>query len=333
LASDSQLNFLEGAMWRGVHVRTMKITSGLMFLALAIPLISCNRSENAAAAGVVQTTFASPEAAGKAVLEAAESANSDAVLSIFGRDAKDVIYSGDATQDKQNFAAFISSYQEMNRWRKLDDNTRVLVIGADNFPFPIPLKKNGSGQWYFDTAAGKDEILARRIGRNELAVIDVCEGLVDAQDDYFSHGHDGARKHQFALKFISDQGKQNGLYWESPEGQPRSPLGPLVAFATGEGYDVRQNSHEPFHGYYFRILTRQGSHAEGGIRDYLVDGRLVKGFAFLAYPAAYGDSGIMTFIINQDGVLYQKNLGADTTKAAMAMSDFDPDASWSRVEE
>jgi hypothetical protein len=320
-------------MSRGVHVRTINITSGLMLLALTIPLSSCNRSENAAAAGVVQTTFASPEEAGKAVVEAAESGDQNAVLSIFGRDSKDVIYSGDATQDKNNFAAFASAYQQMNRWRKLDDNTRVLVVGADNFAFPIPLKKNNSGQWYFDTAAGRDEILARRIGRDELAAMDVCAALADAQNEYFSRSHNGVRKHQYALKFISDQGEQNGLYWDSPEGQPKSPLGPMVAFATGEGYEVRQNSHQPFHGYYYRILNKQGSHAQGGARDYLVDGKMMKGFAFVAYPAEYGNSGIMTFIINQDGVLFQKNLGTDTTKVATAMSEFDPDESWSRVEE
>jgi hypothetical protein len=300
---------------------------------LTISLASCNRSENAAAAGTVQTTFTSPDDAGKAVLQAAESSDQNAVLSIFGRDSKDAIYSGDATQDKNNFAAFVSAYQQMNRWRKLDDNTKVLVVGADNLVFPIPLKKNNSGQWYFDTAAGRDEILARRIGRDELATIDVCAALADAQNEYYSRAHDGAHKHQYALKFISDQGKQNGLYWESPDGQPKSPLGPLVAFATGEGYEVRQNSHEPFHGYYYRILSKQGSHAQGGVRNYLVDGKMVNGFAFVAYPAAYGNLGIMTFLINQDGVLFQKNLGVDTAKAATAMSEFDPDESWSRVEE
>ena len=317
----------------GVHVLRANIASWLILLTLTISLASCNRSESPAAAGAVQTTFASPEAAGKAVLKATESADPNAVLSIFARDAKDVIYSGDATQDKENFGAFVSAYQKMNRWRKLDDNTWVLLIGADNFAFPLPLKKNSSGQWYFDTAAGRDEILARRIGRDELAAMDVCAALIDAQNEYYSERHDGVSKSQYAVKFISDQGKENGLYWETAEGQTKSPLGPLVAFATGEGYDVRQNSHEPFHGYYYRILSKQGSHAQGGAKDYLVDGRMVNGFAFIAYPAAYGNSGIMSFIINQNGVIFQKNLGTDTTKVATAMSEFDPDESWSRVEE
>ncbi len=210
---------------------------------------------------------------------------------------------------------------------------QILLVGADNFAFPIPLKKNAGGQWFFDTAAGKDEILNRRIGRNELAVIDVCGALVDAQAEYFSQPHDGGSTRQFALKFISDPGKQNGLYWDSPDGQPKSPLGPLVAFATAEGYSAKANSHTPFHGYYFHMLTGQGSHAPGGAKDYVVDGKMVGGFAFVAYPAEYGNSGVMTFIINQDGVLLQKDLGKTTSETAAAMTEFDPDASWSVVEE
>jgi hypothetical protein len=215
----------------------------------------------------------------------------------------------------------------MHRWRKMPDDAQVLLIGADNFAFPIPLKKNGAGQWFFAVAAGKDEILARRIGRNELAVIDICGALADAEAEYFSQRHEGAK--QYAAKFISDSGKQNGLYWDSPEGQPKSPLGPLVAFATTEGYSAKPNSHMPFHGYYFHILSRQGSHAQGGAKDYVVDGKLVGGFAFVAYPAEYRNSGVMTFIINQDGVLLQKDFGKTTTETATAMTEFDPDDTWS----
>jgi hypothetical protein len=220
----------------------------------------------------------------------------------------------------------------MNRWRKLDDNHQVLIIGADNFSFPIPLKKNDSGRWYFDTAAGKDEVLARRIGRDELAAIATCGALADAQHEYFSESHPDMRKKQYALKFVSDTGTQNGLYWESANGQPRSPLGPLVALATREGYSAQPKSHEPFHGYYFRILNRQGRHAQGGAKSYLSDGKMVRGFAFVAYPAVYGNSGIMTFIINQNGVVYQKDLGKNTKEVASAMTAFDPDRSWTPVE-
>jgi hypothetical protein len=219
----------------------------------------------------------------------------------------------------------------MHRWRKMPDDAQVLLIGADNFAFPIPLKKNGSGQWFFDAAAGKDEILARRIGRNELAVIDICGALADAQAEYFAQTQDDGSTKHYALKFISDTGKKNGLYWESPEGQTRSPLGPLVAFATDEGYSVKPNSHLPFHGYYFHMLNRQGSHTPDGARDYVVDGKMANGFAFVAYPAEYGNSGVMTFIINQDGVLLQKDLGKNTKETATAMTEFDPDATWSQV--
>jgi hypothetical protein len=179
------------------------------------------------------------------------------------------------------------------------------------------LKKNAGGQWFFDESAGRDEIIARRIGRNELAVIDVCGALNDGQAEYFSRPRDGTSTKQYAQKFISDAGKQNGLYWESGEGQPRSPLGPLVAFATGEGYSAKPNSHAPFHGYYFRMLTGQGSQAPGGAKNYMVDGKMVGGFAFLAYPAEYRNSGVMTFMMNQDGVLLQKDLGKTTSRCEL----------------
>jgi hypothetical protein len=275
--------------------------------------------------------FASPEDASTTLMEAAKSGDQNALLAIFGVESKDIIFSGDPVQDKAAADKVNVAYGVMHRWRKMPDGTQVLLIGADNFPFPIPLKRGDGGQWFFDTAAGKEEILTRRIGRNELAVIEVCGAVADAQAEYFSQPHDGGSKGQFALKFISDSGKQNGLYWESPEGQPKSPLGPLAAFATAEGYSTKPNSHTPFHGYYFRMLTRQGAHAQGGAKDYVVNGKTV-GFAFVAYPAEYGNSGIMTFIINQDGVLLQKDLGTTTTETATAMSKFDPDTGWSPVE-
>lgn len=300
----------------------------LLLLGLIIPLVACSKSEKPSL-----RAFASPDDAGNALVEAAKSGDQNAVLAIFGPESKEIIYSGDAVQDKTLAESFAASYGVMHRWRKMPDDAQILLVGADNFAFPIPLKKNAGGQWFFDPAAGKDEILARRIGRNELAVIDVCGALADAQGEYFSQRHaDGSTK-QFALKFISDAGKQNGLYWDSPDGQPQSPLGPLAAFATDEGYTVKADSHVPFHGYYFRILNKQGSHAPGGAKDYVVNGKMVGGFAFVAYPAEYGNSGIMTFMINQDGVLLQKDLGKTTAEIATAMSEFDPDSTWSVVEE
>jgi Protein of unknown function (DUF2950) len=294
-----------------------------------IMLTSCSKPETAATAEA--QTFASPEEAGKALLAAAKSGNQDTILAIFGPQSKEIVDSGDPTQNKETVQAFVAAYDTMNRWRKMDDKSEILVLGVDNFPFPIPLKQNGAGRWYFDTAAGKEEILARRIGRNELAAIKICGALADAQAEYHSQPHDGAK--QYAQKFISDEGKQNGLYWQAAEGQPKSPLGPLAAFATAEGYTVQPNAHQPFHGYFFRILAKQGPQAKGGAKDYLVNGKMTGGFAFVAYPAEHGNSGVMTFVINQDGVLFQKDLGNTTVDAATAMSEFNPDASWSPVAE
>jgi Protein of unknown function (DUF2950) len=300
----------------------------LMFLTLLVCFAGCKRAEKPSF-----TTFASPDSAGDGLLDAAKTGDLNAVMAIFGADSKDVILSGDAVQDKATAGAFVTGYQEMHRWRKMPDGSQILLIGAQNFPFPIPLKKNDKDQWFFDTAAGKEEILRRRVGRNELAVIDVCGTLADAQADYFSQRIDDGNTKQYALKFISDPGKRNGLYWEPVDGQPRSPLGPLLAYATTEGYSAKPDAHQPFHGYYFHMLTRQGSGAPGGAKDYVTDGKMVGGFAFVAYPAEYGNSGVMTFIMNQDGVLLQKDLGKSTTETASAMTEFNPDASWSIVQE
>ena len=310
------------------EMRKFAVTTGLIFIVLIVLLSGCNKSEKPAI-----SSFSSPDKAGNALLAAAKSGDQNALLSIFGAESKPVIFSGDSVQDKATVDAFVTAYGTMHRWRKMPDGAQVLLLGADNFAFPIPLKKNASDHWFFDTAAGKDEILARRVGRNELAVIDICGALVDAQAEYFSQPHNDGSTNHYALKFISDSGQQNGLYWESQESQPSSPLGPLVVSATDEGYNAKQNPRTPFHGYYFRMLTRQGSHARGGAKDYIVNGKMVGGFAFVAYPAEYRNSGVMTFIINQDGVLLQKDLGKTTSETATAMSEFDPDDSWMPVGE
>ena len=291
-------------------------------IVVALALAGCSKPDAPS-----YRVFTSPDEAGSALSEAGKSGDQNALLAIFGPDAKELISSGDAVADKAVVERFVTAYGVMHRWRKMPDGSQVLLVGADNFAFPIPLKKNAAGQWFFDTAAGKDEILARRIGRNELTTISVCDALADAQAQYFSQS-----KKQYAVKFISDTGKHNGLYWESAQGQANSPLGPLVAFATSEGYSAKPNSHIPFHGYFFHMLTKQGSHARGGAKDYMVDGKMVGGFAFVAYPAEYGSSGIMTFMMNQDGVLFQKDMGKSTTEMATAINEFDPDASWTPVE-
>jgi hypothetical protein len=310
------------------ETRRLAVATRLLVLALIIPFAACNKSHKPS-----YRVFASPDDAGSALLAAAKSGDQNALLAIFGLDSKEIVFSGDAAEDKAVVDAFVASYLVMHRWRRMPDDAQVLLIGADNFAFPIPLKKNAGGQWFFDTGAGKDEILARRIGRNELAVIEVCGALGDAQAEYFSQRHEGASANQYAQKFISDAGKQNGLYWESPEGQPRSPLGPLVAFATAEGYSAKADSHKPFHGYYFHMLNRQSSHAPEGARDYVVDGKMTGGFAFVAYPAEYGNSGVMTFIMNQDGLLLQKDMGKSTTETAAAMTQFDPGEGWNLAQE
>jgi Protein of unknown function (DUF2950) len=300
----------------------------LLLLALIIPLSSCSKSAKPSL-----RVFATPDNAGEALLAAVKSGDQTALLTIFGPDSKEVLSSGDTVQDRNDGNAFTARYEVMHRWRKLADGDQILLVGADNFPFPIPLKKNESGQWFFDIAAGKEEVLNRRVGRNELAVIEVCEALVKAQAEYFSQLHDGATTRQYAVKFLSDPGKQNGLYWKSGEGQPESPLGPLLAFATSEGYSAKPEAHAPFHGYYFRMLKGQTDKAPGGAKEYLVNGKMIGGFAFVAYPVEYGNSGVMTFMVNQDGVLIQKDLGKATTETATAMSEFDPDAEWQPAKE
>ena len=305
--------------------RRISCTTWLMLLALMVMFGGCNSTSKPS-----QATFTSPDDAGNSLLTAAKTGDLNPVLAIFGTDSKDIISSGDPVQDKATVGAFVAGYEQMHRWRKMPDGKQILLIGAQNYPFPIPLKKNDAGQWFFDTAAGKDEILRRRIGRNELAVIDVFDALGDAQADYYSRLQ-GANK-QYALKFISDPGKQDGLYWESPEGQPKSPLGPLLAYATSEGYSAKPTAHAPFHGYYFRMLSKQGGNAPGGARDYVMNGKMVSGFAFVAYPAEYGNSGVMTFMMSQDGVLVEKDLGKTTGETASAITEFNPDASWTVVQ-
>jgi hypothetical protein len=307
--------------------RTISFSNRLALLGMLVLVGGCSKSAKPS-----YQVFASPDDASNGLVAAAKTGDVNAVLAVFGPDSKDIILSGDPVQDKEIAGVFVHEYDVMHRWRKMPDDSQLLLIGADNFPFPIPLKKNAAGRWYFDAAAGREEILMRRIGRNELAVMDVCMALVDAEAEYFSMHHDDGSSHQFAAKFISDAGKQNGLYWEAAEGQPKSPLGPMAAYATNEGYNVKPDAHVPFHGYYFHMLTGQGANAPGGAKQYIVDGKMTGGFAFVAYPAEYRNSGVMTFIINQDGVLLQKDLGTTTTQTASAMTEFNPDQSWTQAQ-
>jgi hypothetical protein len=328
---DLQAEVLEDGML--LKHRRIAFTVRLLLLASIFPLAACKKSESPEKPSI--SVFASPDDAGNALLAAAKSGDQNTLMAIFGPDSKELISSGDSVQDKNAANAFVSGYGVMHRWRNMADGGQILLVGADNFPFPIPLKKNSDGKWFFDTAAGKDEVLNRRIGRNELAVIDVCNAVAGAEAEYYAQPHDGEKPKQFTVKFISDPGKQNGLYWKAAEGQPSSPLGPLAANATAEGYGAnpKPEGHNAFHGYYFRMLKGQSDKAPGGAKDYVVDGKMTAGFAFVAYPAEYGNSGVMTFIMDQDGVLLQKDLGKNTTETATAMTLFDPDSSWTIVEE
>lgn len=316
-----------------VRMKIPQVAVVFVLVGLTAGVASCNKPEKRAEtqSQASQKTFASPEGAGKALVDAAKSGDRDALLAIFGPESKDVIYSGDAEQDKSALSGFVSDYDVMHRWRRLQDDSQLLITGADNKTFPIPLKKNVAGQWYFDTQAGKEEILARRIGKNENAAIDICAAIADAQQEYFSQRHDGVN--QYALKFISEEGQRNGLYWPPVDGQPKSPLGPLVAFATSEGYAVRPDQHHPYYGYYFVMLDKQGADAKGGAKSYVVNGKMTRGFGVLAYPSQYGDSGIMTFMINQNGVVFQKDLGKNTDELAAKATEFNPDKSWQAVVE
>lgn len=272
-----------------------------------------------------QKTFSSPEEAAKALYQAAKADDAQAVLAILGPSAESLIHSGDAVQDKNAHDLFIQRCEQMNRIGKQADGSRVLYVGADNWPFPIPLV-NKAGQWYFDTAAGKQEVLFRRIGKNELAALRVLQVLFDAQGQYFDGTHDGVTK-QYATRIISTPGKQDGLFWQAAEGQPESPIGPLIAYANKEGYTKKA---EPFHGYFYRPLTGQGTNVAGGAKPYLAEGK-VTGFAFIAYPAEYRNSGVMTFVVDASGVVYEKDLGPDTATVAAAITAYNPDKTWTAI--
>lgn len=302
-------------------------------VAVSALMASCNKSEKTTPKESAQKTFATPAEAGAAFLQAAKSGDQTALLEIFGPDGKEVLFTGDATKDKDHLQDFVAAYTQMNRWGAIKPGGQVLYIGADNYPFPVPLDQGSDGRWSFDTAAGKDEILARRIGKGELSAITALDALVNAEHDYFNRTHDGDKVKQYAQKFVSDDGKQNGLYWPVSSGETPSPLDGLAEFAKSLGYTNANGKPQPFNGYYFQILDRQRDEASGRTKDYVVDGNMTRGFAILAYPAVYRDSGIMTFIVDENGVIYQKDLGDKTQDVAVAMAEYNPGDGWTRVVE
>src|SRR6202166_531939 len=261
-----------------------------------------------------QRPFASAEEASGALFAAMQQQYEQAPLSILGPAAKDVLSSGDPVEDSDARVSFVVKYQEMHRFVTEPNGSVTLVVGAENWPFPIPLVKSND-LWYFDTVAGKDEILFRRIGKNELSAMDALRELGAAQNQYFAHPPANL-PNQFAQKLVSDEGRHNGLYWHGASDEFDSPINPLIAYARQNLPTDQVGEHVPFNGYMFRILKSQGPHAPGGTKSYIVDGKMSKGFAFVAYPVEYRSSGVMTFIIDESGAIYEKDLGPDTTKLA-----------------
>ena len=277
-----------------------------------------------------QSTFVSVEDAGHDFFTAMQSPDDRFLMSILGPAGKDIVSSGDPAEDLDARTRFTAKYQEMHRFVTEPDGKVTLVVGAENWPLPIPLV-NKSGAWYFDTLAGKDEILFRRIGKNELAAIQACSELVDAQKQYYARAPKGFAG-EYAKKLVSDVGRYNGLYWEGTEDQFESPINPLIAYARQNLPKSQVGANIPFDGYFFRILTSQGPQAPGGAKNYVVGGKMTAGFAFVAYPGEYRSSGVKTFIVNKAGTIYEKDLGPDTMKIAQAMTAFDPDPTWTKVD-
>lgn len=282
-------------------------------------------------ATAAQTRFATPEDGVAALVEAVKADDQAALRAILGRHGSKLVRSGDPIADAQNREQFIRLYAESSKIVRADDKRAELLIGKDGWPMPIPLIRANDKRWRFDTRSGETEILARRIGRNELAAIQVCLAIVDAEREFATRDPDGDGLHEYADRFASAPGKRDGLYWPTNPGEPLSPLGPLLAQAAVDGYaSPDSGSLVPYHGYYFKILTSQGKDAPGGEYNYFVDGEMVAGFALIAYPARYGASGIMSFMVNQDGIVYERNLGKNTTAIASELTSFNPDAGWKR---
>jgi Protein of unknown function (DUF2950) len=306
--------------------------SAVSFALLAAIFASLLAASPSFAQQANEKTFASPGEAALALYTAAKSYDGPTLLVILGTNSNDIIHTGDEVADKNMADNFVRRYEQMHRVVVEPDQTVTLYIGAENWPFPIPIVKNSSGAWYFDTESGHQEVLQRRVGTNENDAIEVLYHLVEAQENYGSEVREGETTKHYAQKFLSDDGKQNGLYWKTSDNDPPSPIGPLLVAAASQGYKEKQGQSTPFHGYYYRMLTKQGAAAKGGALDYVVNGKLSRGFAFVAYPAEYRNSGVMTFIVNQSGIIYEKDLGAQTSDLASAMQEYNPGSGWEPVD-
>jgi hypothetical protein len=301
----------------GMFARARLGAIGLLVLAL----VACAKPG-------AQEGFATPEAAFDALVAALEQNDLAAAGRLLGPDAGDVLASGDAVQDQADRAAFVAMYKAGHSLQEDGADRQILVSSEDGWQFPIPAVKK-DGKWMLDGAAGADELVYRRVGENELGAIAVARGFVDAQNEYAALGHDGDPPGIYALKLVSDPGLQNGLYWPTEGDEAPSPAGEFVAAAAGEGYRAAEGA--SYHGYHYRMLYKQGTNAKGGEREYFKDGLLTQGFALVAWPADYGASGVMTFLVSQDGDVFQKDLGEDTAEAVRQMIAFDPDSSWTLV--
>jgi Protein of unknown function (DUF2950) len=300
--------------------RLASLTAAVLVLAMA---------SGASAQQSYQQSYKTAEEAAEALVNAARSGDRKAILTVLGRDGADIVSSGDAVADAATRQRFLAAYDAKHQVAMEGDSKAIMVVGNDDFPFPIPLVRR-DGTWRFDTAAGREEILYRRIGRNELSAIQACLAYVDAQHDYAEKGVAG--NGVYAQRIVSGPGKKDGLYWPAQSGEDESPLGELAAAAAEEGYRAGQER-RPYHGYYYRLLTRQGDRAPGGAIDYIASGKMIGGFALVAYPAEYGNSGVMTFLVNHQGVVYQKDLGPNTARVAARMMTFNPDTTWQRVDD
>ncbi len=298
------------------------LTAGCVAAALA----GCSGAESSAESR--QQTFSSPDSAAIALARAVIANDTAALLALMGPESRPLIMQSDHVQAEHDRQVVATALQE--RWwiEDGDSGSKTLVMGNESWPFPIPIVQD-QGAWRFDTKAGADEILYRRVGQNELAVMDVATAFVAAQREYASKGRDGQPAGLYAQRFVSEDGKHNGLYWPVSNADPvPSPMGQLAAKAAADGYRRQDAQREPYHGYYFKVLTSQGAHAPGGARSYIVNGAMRGGFAMLAWPAEYGQSGVMTFLIGKDGVLREKDMGSDTGTLAAAIEAFDPDSTW-----
>ena len=282
---------------------------------------------------VAQKVFATPEEAAKALVAALRNHDTNTLLAVIGPSSRNWLSSGDQVADQHDKEKFLAAYDRKNSISQTTDDKAILLVGEDDWPFPAPIVRKGKA-WVFDTAAGREELINRRVGRNELDTIQTLLAVVDSQREYAAEDLDGNGYHDYARRFISHKGKKDGLYWPVNTGEPLSPLGPLVGEAAREGYGKKTSGGKPaaYHGYRYRLLTAQGKDAPGGAYSYLVRNKLIGGFAVVAYPAKYGVSGIMTFLVNYDGVVYQKDLGNATESVALGMHSFNPGTGWMKTQ-